>query len=66
MIGEHACDERCSWRATPDSIRALGYDLRVPRQGDKADDQAVHLLFVRLRHDAWLDGHLRICTKGDA
>ena len=60
----HVCDENCSWRQTPDSLRALGYELRdLPDNPFTPQIIARNMEFDRVKHQAWLDGKIRLCTR---
>lgn len=62
---EHVCDERCSWKATADSLTALGFPVKVVEKGCFGTPVVVRdgLTFEDARHDAWVAGAIRLCTR---
>lgn len=60
----HNCTEHCSNRATPDSLTALGFPVRVT---EKCVGAVVTtrpgMTFEDARHAAWTAGVLRLCTR---
>jgi len=63
---EHVCNERCSWKATEDSLDALGFPVKRIEKGCFGTQITVNpsgKLFESARHDATSAGVLRLCTK---
>jgi len=61
---DHECDDRCSWRQDEESLTRLGFAIR------KTDKIAgctylvqAGMSFEAARHEAWIAGHTRLCTR---
>ena len=61
----HECNERCSHRATPESLTALGFPVKLTKKGcfGSIDTVREGTTFERARHEATNAGLLRLCTK---
>jgi hypothetical protein len=62
---DHACDERCSHRATPQSLTALGFAVRKVVSGPFGTPivEVQGARFETARHAAWQAGAIRLCTR---
>jgi len=60
------CDEHCSWKQTPSTLRDLGYDVGAPLRSDaSAMDKWHHENKVaNIKYQAALDGKIRTCSRG--
>ena len=62
----HHCTDRCSHRATRESLTALGFPVRVVEKVVGSDVVIVEgTSFEKARHAAWEAGVIRLCTRTD-
>ncbi len=60
----HHCTDRCTSRATDESLTALGYAVRKVAKVVGSDCVVREgVSFEAARHAAWADGLLRLCTR---
>jgi len=64
---EHTCNDRCSWKATADSLTALGFPVKLVGKGcfGTLVVEREGFPFELARHKAWEAGELRLCTRKD-
>ena len=65
-MADHTCDDRCSHRATPESLDALGFLVMRIEKGCFGTQHKVNPegdRFELARHRAWEAGAIRLCTR---
>ncbi len=60
----HTCNGLCSHRQTADSLRALGVEVAyIPDAPFLNKSPARDVELARAKHQAWVDGKIRLCTR---